>query len=723
MNSYKNGHKPPTNELSAIQQTLRLLIEPGQVVELRILELDGKPCVASGYFDDLTKLAEWATRYNGRGAGMYLTLNPVLPDLKARAYNRIQEWAKTTTSDKEIVHRRWLMLDFDPKRPSGISSSETEHQAALTRANECKNYLVEAMNWTEPLMCASGNGAHLLFRIDLPNDTAANKLLEKCLKALDYLFSDEAVQIDTGVFNPARLCKLYGTLVKKGDNLPERPHRTAAILTAPATLQVVELERLEYLAKLAEEIEPDLSTNYPQTYNHNGDNRHNQLIEIKNKFDLLSYAERHFPGSTKREGKGEMRISGNQGFMVNAAKGFWMQHGTGKGGDALDLTGYVIYRDMWNRRNPEMFKTALQEAAHYAGIPLSNNELGNSGQWSMVSGQNKTKSDISAIHQPPTPDTPYPPPEKRKRLWHVEELQNFPTPEWLVSNELLRQSLAFLIGEPGCGKTFISLDYALKIAEKENVVYVAGEAPAGFHQRIEAWREHHQPQACNFYLWSDPLLPTDVINRSEFLAEIQELKPSLIVIDTLARSAIGLDENSARDMGLFVAGCDRIKEETGACVLVVHHTNKGGGSERGSSALRGAADTLIKVSSEGDLVKISCEKQKDAPEFESRYMAWQPVKNSIVPVPANHNQPLTVGRIIGNTKQVLETLALEIFEEAGASVRRLLEALGWNSEGKRVEIHRILSKLKKAGYVSQDTKGEPFRLTCDGRELLGQPPF
>ena len=98
-----------------------------------------------------------------------------------------------------------------------------------------------------PIKADSGNGAHLLYRIDLPNDEAATALVKSCLATLDALFSDERVSVDTANFNAARIWKLYGTVSRKGDNTPERPHRRSRIISAPDLLQVVTVEQLREL--------------------------------------------------------------------------------------------------------------------------------------------------------------------------------------------------------------------------------------------------------------------------------------------------------------------------------------------------------------------------------------------------------------------------------------------------------------------------------------------
>ena len=211
-----------------IRRFLDLLLEPGQVSELRGLHT--KQGTVSGYFDDMGKLAQAAQSLSGKAPAVYMTLNPVNPELLARAANRVKPYARETTADRDIVRRRWLPVDFDAVRPAGISTTDAEHEAALSRAGQCRVWL-RSQGWPEPIFADSGNGAHLLYRVDLPVDD--DHFVENSLKALAVQFDDDTVVVDVGNYNPARIWKVYGTLVCKGDSVPERPHRMACLLEAP----------------------------------------------------------------------------------------------------------------------------------------------------------------------------------------------------------------------------------------------------------------------------------------------------------------------------------------------------------------------------------------------------------------------------------------------------------------------------------------------------------
>jgi hypothetical protein len=233
--------------LEEIQRTIAVLFRATDVVEMRILNAPHEGTV-SGYYSDHEALAKHLASRNVNGyPAIYVTMNPVTEALLARSANHVKARAKVTTGDKDTVSRRWLLIDVDPVRPAGISSTDTEHQAALERARQIRFVLAEE-GWPAPVLADSGNGAHLLYRIELPNDKASEKLVKSVLQALAQRFDDDVVTIDQTVFNASRITKAYGTVVRKGDDLPQRPHRLSRLLEVPAVVEPAARELLEELA-------------------------------------------------------------------------------------------------------------------------------------------------------------------------------------------------------------------------------------------------------------------------------------------------------------------------------------------------------------------------------------------------------------------------------------------------------------------------------------------
>ncbi|HIH02624.1 MAG TPA: hypothetical protein HA263_01825 [Methanoregulaceae archaeon] len=233
-----------------VLEALEFLLEPGSVAELRALGRDGR--VASGYFDDPALLADAAEPMDAAGEhrGIYVTLNPVNPALLARRANRVQSRLSgkdATTADADIVRRRWLPIDVDPVCPSGVSSTAEEHHEACATARRIREGLAE-LGWPTPVVADSGNGGHLLYRIDLPNDPVSTALVKGALAALDARFSTAAAKVDTANYNAARIWKCYGTVGRKGDSTKDRPHRRSAIVARPYEPGVVSVELLRALA-------------------------------------------------------------------------------------------------------------------------------------------------------------------------------------------------------------------------------------------------------------------------------------------------------------------------------------------------------------------------------------------------------------------------------------------------------------------------------------------
>jgi P4 family phage/plasmid primase-like protien len=246
-----------------VSRAISVLFDPDTVVELRALKAP-KGGTISGYFDGghRRELAETACQLSGEAAGVYVTLNPVSRDLLARSNNRAKIFVKHTAGDTDIMARCWFPLDFDPTRPADTSATDAEHEAALNRAKECREWLRQ-FGFPDPIYADSGNGAHLLYRCDFPNDSGITDLFKRCVETIASKWSDEKVKVDKTVFNPARIWKLYGTLAAKGDSVDDRPHRIAWMLEKPEKIEVVPLEVFDALAGTSSKpaaVKPEVAT-------------------------------------------------------------------------------------------------------------------------------------------------------------------------------------------------------------------------------------------------------------------------------------------------------------------------------------------------------------------------------------------------------------------------------------------------------------------------------
>lgn len=239
--------------------------------------------------------------------------------------------------------------------------------------------------------------------------------------------------------------------------------------------------------------------------------------------------------------------------------------------------------------------------------------------------------------------------------------------EYVVDGLLEHRGMCSVIGDSGVGKSAVVLDMAAHIATGRpwhgrkvrqcKVAYVAGEGVAGAVSRLKAWKRAHKDDRIddNIFIVEEALMIGSTADNWAYIAEQCIANDvELIIFDTLARMATGLDENSASDMGKGVAAFNKLQTATGAGVLLVHHTARGSNHARGSSAVRGAVDSELLVTdvmadgkpfaldgdnrpvdADGDLLPgkpltVKCVKQKNAADGEYEYLCLTERYDSIV---------------------------------------------------------------------------------------------
>lgn len=246
------------NHCTDVAEFLQILIEPVSVFEVRAIKCPDKPggtyvSTVAGWFNDI-KRAALGVEYTEsmRPPACYVTLNPVEPALLARAANRVAHNVKSTTTDADIVRRRWLFIDIDSRRPAGVSSTDGELREA-SKLSDTLQAAMSANGWPEPLQGMSGNGRYLLWRIELPNDEKSKLLVQSVLKTMASQFDTVGAEVDCSTFNAARICKVLGTVARKGDELlgvegiEDRPHRQSWFIKPDNPLGIVPAKQLAAL--------------------------------------------------------------------------------------------------------------------------------------------------------------------------------------------------------------------------------------------------------------------------------------------------------------------------------------------------------------------------------------------------------------------------------------------------------------------------------------------
>jgi hypothetical protein len=255
--------------MSQLRETIAALFYSGQLVELRVL---GHKATYNLWFNEPDQLAEAAEEFSNDPSikGTYVTLHTldkqkICTKQRGVILNSLANMAKPAaqaTTNDDVKALNWFLIDCDPERTNGQSKSNStrgEKKAAADRANVVHEYLT-SLGWPEPVLADSGNGWHMLYRVDIPlwkeHDgklvgTGDALILRSCLVALSSMFTTPEAKIDISVWKPAQVTKLYGTMARKGANEDDRPWRRSKLVDVPRQIETVPLEKLKELAALA----------------------------------------------------------------------------------------------------------------------------------------------------------------------------------------------------------------------------------------------------------------------------------------------------------------------------------------------------------------------------------------------------------------------------------------------------------------------------------------
>lgn len=207
----------------------------------------------------------------------------------------------------------------------------------------------------------------------------------------------------------------------------------------------------------------------------------------------------------------------------------------------------------------------------------------------------------------------------------TKALDDMPALEPLLGDLLHLDTLARVIGPSGHMKSFAVIDFAGHIGTGRRwhgryvrqglVVYLVAEGSGGIRKRVRAWERHHGVAMEHVLFLPRPVQAMD----SEWLTLIEacrRLGPALVIVDTQARVSVGVEENSAKELGLVIDRMEQLRAATRACILLIHHTGHVGDHGRGSTSAKGALQSELHVSKKGDraantIVTIKTGKQKD----------------------------------------------------------------------------------------------------------------
>jgi AAA domain len=601
--------EPVELDLARVHRALRVLHEPGDVVEVRALDVR-RPSgrfdkTVSGYFDDFRLAAKAACQLSGCSTGVYMTFNECDPSLLARRANRIDAVGPgDTTSNHDIVRRRWLLVDVDSKRPAKISATDDEVRMAL----ELRNDIVVALcaeGWPEPVLADSGNGGHALWRIDLPSED--DKLVERVLKSLAARFDRDKVKVDTGVHNAARITKLYGTLARKGDQTEDRRWRWSGITDAPTAAAVVPLELLEAIGGKASSL--------PQSEKWDAADR----AANAGSFDLRAFVARHLTvlKDWRTDGRGRELVEVICPFNDSHAGGETVI-GVASGGGYFFKCWHNGCSDMKWQDVRAMFEPRSSSSAGPATKADAPKAEPGTFERELEDALADVQNALGAKNHK----------ERAPLFQDAAELflRDYPPAQWLVTGLVTKGGIAMLGAEPKSGKTWMATEIAVAVttgtpvcgeffAERGRVAYFFAEDLAvQVRNRIRALLAGRElgPIALGGRLHVCPrgkfLDITDDKDLAWVIASCRRLgELDLLVLDPLRDLHSG-EEDKSDAMRDVMRRLRLVGELLGCTVAVAHHSGKAsvdnakrrpGQRMRGSGAIHGSTDSGIYLGVKG----------------------------------------------------------------------------------------------------------------------------
>jgi hypothetical protein len=239
-----------------------VLRDGNQLTEIRLISNDGK--TASGIFDNIDVLINAITPFTDDW-NIYYTMNRLPDDVKGLPqYNKIIVRPKQTCNDNTVVARDYVCVDLDSVRLSGTNATDEQIEFTKKTANALYKYLID-VGFNPPIVVFSGNGVHIYIRCAMLNNEKNTKLVKRFLHALAMMFTDEYTDVDTAVFNAARIMRLPSSFSCKGNRLDKtRPQRLCKFVKIPQEIKINDTAYFEKVAELypEENTRPNASNNY-----------------------------------------------------------------------------------------------------------------------------------------------------------------------------------------------------------------------------------------------------------------------------------------------------------------------------------------------------------------------------------------------------------------------------------------------------------------------------
>lgn len=645
------------NQQDEALQFARLLMPEGAdfIIELRALHVPqphGEPRNVAGWFDNAHDLARAALALDRQGAGgVYAVVNPLTDEAVTRlSGGEVNVCRLVSTGEaaknQDVAVRRWLLVDVDPKRDkiNGVKPSSTneELRAARDTIEQIRVYL-EGQGFPSPVIAMSGNGMHLMYRVDLPAESALPRTITH---ALAKMYTGDAVELDTSVHKRAQLWKFYGTRARKGTHTAERPHRLARTLSLPDALQVVPIDVLEKAqGKASPRKESHTSTSNAETRTRptSGSKGKAERVDwdVPTTRELLQRVARRYPrpdyndwmlaiaGTVNAVGasdaerllmdvwpeeeEGEYSAKINQKSPLSGAVGKEILVSLAGGYDAVkDVLPHTMKKEMRAHEAPafadyfafepppmpdylnEIPLPAISEAQEAEQPPVAR-PTSNAAQQHPLSKEEEKERQIQRL---------------LAEFRTTEELALHPAPptDWYAPRVLPKGALMMVAGPPkGGGKTTFVLS-ALSQVLKEGefvgrrcthtpVVYLTEQSRETFeNEYLRKFGLMGRKDLHVLYGYTRKDATWDELIEAH-VRQCLRTGAGILVIDTLAKFAQFKDENDAAEMQRVISPLQDACAEHGITIVCIHHTRKSGGEAfdagRGSGAFAAAMDVLM----------------------------------------------------------------------------------------------------------------------------------
>lgn len=552
----------PQPDIEAIKQTLRYFVPLGRLGEVRIIRPSGS---TSGFFfwhAEINEAAQLAAELDPQAKGVYVVINEIDPAI-LNGRDTLTVLFGDLTKDENILRRWQLLIDGDPKsaeRGADDSATDDEKAPSYIVREAIYEFLAE-LGFPEPAFCDSGNGVHMLFAVDLPNDEESKQLVKSFLESLAKRFSTDQVGVDISVSNAARITKLYGTVARKGQDRPDRPHRLSKIQSVPDG--GAEIVSKELIVKAIRELTAPAGVTLLDSEQSTGDEPSGL---IGNLGDFTTSEPFEMPSD------GARFTDGQKHYTLVKLAGYLRASGT---------------------TEVEIFEALSIFNRSRCGSAASSDHLAKIARWAAGQDVSVKMRDYINGSESLMDEQDEQKPSAFKIRTAAELVTEFPNLRPYVIHELLRRGETMnIISAPKFGKSWLVMGLVLCIAcglkwlgkfwtTKGKVLLVDNELhPETLASRLPRVAESigltlddYQDRVCVVNLRGQ------LMDLKRLALEIVTLEPGsfdLIVLDAWYRlQPSGSDENKNGDVTALYNLLDSMASKIGAAFVCVHHSSKG----------------------------------------------------------------------------------------------------------------------------------------------------